>query len=57
VVSNLTDLWFIYFISETPLDVSAPHNLQQQDVQLPAGQVGNLPLCECLHGSVIIIPV
>ena len=57
MVSNPTDLWFTYFISETPLDVSAPHNLQQQDVQLPAGQVGNLPLCDRLHGSVMIIPV
>lgn len=57
VVSNPPDLWFTYFISETPLDVSAPHNLQQQDVQLPAGQVSDLALGDRLHGSVMIIPV
>jgi len=57
VVSNPLDLGFTYFISETPLDVSPPHNLQQQDVQLPAGQVGNLPLRDRLHGSVMITPV
>jgi len=57
VVSNPPDLGFTYFISETPLDVSPPHNLQQQDVQLPAGQVGNLPLHDHLHGSVMITPV